>query len=131
MGRGGAGALVYLGLATNYAFNSDRQAGETINAYYHRLATGMRGIKPGAALQFWDTEAQFILCKAGNHPCPPVGNFCGHSPLCAAVNLPAENVELIDQFGRSAFPFSGTPTDRRLKWDGHDANVWFAADWNE
>ncbi|MDH4033529.1 MAG: hypothetical protein OEV80_07000 [candidate division Zixibacteria bacterium] len=142
-GRGGAGALVYLGLADGYAFDSNQlpsEIGNTVDdalGYYYRLATAMRdNLIEGAALQFWDESAQFEEVKQRRQPCP--GEWCGHSLLFHSYKTSGgvrTGVNLVDQYSKrkkiQTSPFSGPDNNRRLKWDDFGANIWCAANWKE
>jgi hypothetical protein len=137
VGRGGAGAAVYLGLAS-YAVNVARGS-ETPQKYADDVVAEIKkkNLKPGAVLQLWEHVAGFDMVSGRS-----VGTGVsplGHSPVFASYELGAGaavvGFDVVDQ-ARGTQPRQ-CPLDKdeggseRFFWDGSARDVWFGASWDE
>ncbi|MDP8930510.1 MAG: hypothetical protein M3O70_18560, partial [Actinomycetota bacterium] len=134
IGRGGPGAVVALALG---AYHSDpsRNPGEADNAFFDRVVGGMlTDLRPGAVLQFWDEEGDFLSIK-GRTATAGLVSF-GHSPIFVRYDGPANaptGIVIIDQFGESVYPVIGSAhnRNRRMQWGAASPQIWIAANWEE
>lgn len=137
IGRGAPGAMVAVGLA---AFHVDpvRNAGEGDSAYFDRIVGLMlAGLQPGALLQFWNLDGDFLDLKNRSVPGganPEIAEY-GHSPLFVEYVRSAAGavtgLRILDQYGESVVPVAGAAGVRRLRWDGSNQAIWIAVNWTE
>jgi hypothetical protein len=122
------------------AFHVDpvRNAGEADNAYFDRIVGLMlAGLEPGALLQFWNVDGDFLALK--NRAVPgganPMISEYGHSPLFMDYERSAAGavtgLRILDQYGESVAPVAGPAANRRIRWDGANQAIWIAANWTE
>lgn len=136
IGRGGPGAARAVNLAT-LRVDPVRNPGEADDAYFDRIVDQMlAGLEPGALLQFWRIDSDFINIKSRAVPgTPPAIQSYGHSPLFVKYKRDnAGNVTgltIIDQFGESSAPITGAAGQRRIQWHGDSQSIWIAANWTE
>ncbi|MGQ0679575.1 MAG: hypothetical protein ACT4OM_07970 [Actinomycetota bacterium] len=145
IGRGAAGALVFLNLTLGGDFEIDpsQGAGETDDAYCDRVVGDMLagGLRPGAALQFWRQSIYFEYAKTRPHPAGSLEEFRlppwkGHSPLFVRYTTDAagnrNGIRVIDQYAESDCPVETTASgSRRLAWHENQIEIWTAANWEE
>jgi hypothetical protein len=137
IGRGASGAMAALNLA---AFHVDpvRNAGEADDAYFDRIVGLMlAGLQPGALLQFWNVDDDFLNLKNRSVPGganPAIASY-GHSPLFVNYERTAAGVvtgvRILDQYGESIAPVAGAAGNRRIQWNGDNQAIWIAANWTE
>ena len=135
IGRGGPGAAASVNLVTLH-FDPVRNAGETDDAYFDRIVTLMVGLEPGALLQFWRRDSDYLNIKNRSVPGnPPAIQSYGHSPVFVEYdrNNAGDIIGLIiiDQYGESTSPVAGAAGQRRIQWHDADQAIWIAANWTE
>lgn len=138
LGGGGAGALVALGLAADYAVNPGqtiiRNTGESAASFAERIARQMLSgvLQPGAALQLWDSVSAFDDIRKRQLG---VGIASGHSPIFLKYDGPANaptGIFVLDQGGKEVrCPFDLIGNNRKLVWRFMEPDVWIAANWSE
>lgn len=137
VGRGGPGALVYLGLANAFHSNPD-PAGDGSEAFLDAVVTAMlSGLKKGALLQYWwSFVADYQNVTARRNPTSSRVE-AGHSPMFMEyTGSPSPTGYLvIDQFALgnsfSSCPVTGAAGSRLINWGGKEREIWLAANWFE
>jgi hypothetical protein len=137
IGRGGPGAMVAIGLAT-YQVDLTRNPYWGDEYYYDHIVREMlSGLQPGALLQFWRFEADFLALKnrvvTNLTFADPSENY-GHSPIFLGYELDGAGqvigINVIDQYGESTADIQHNGAFLHLKWwKGED--IWIAANWSE
>ena len=159
MGRGAAGAILWLGLADNYAFISDRSTADgTIDdtKYIERIFESIvtkEYLEPGGVLQWWNVVKDFedMSLRIDEHrdewsvPGKKLQSI-GHSLIFADYyreNGSAKGIWVID-YHTSKTPAGVVPPKpgarlcdqpdsgkKLLQWRSLTPKIWVAANWNE
>jgi len=133
VGRGGPGALVFLGLSGGYHSNPD-PTGDGSEAFLDAVVTTMlTGLEQGALLQYWWKFAADYQ-KVTNRQSPTSSAFqAGHSPMF--LEYTSGGFLVIDQFAVgtsfSSCDVSGAAGSRLITWGGVERDIWLAANWIE
>ena len=136
VGGGGPGALVVLGLAADYTVNPgttvQRPAGMSDADFTHLIVNDMMAgnLRPGAALQFWESATNLTSIRARNL----VGAATGHSPIFLryiVANGANVGMRVIDQTGEVDCPVETVAGKKKLRWDGFRPDIWIASNWIE
>jgi hypothetical protein len=138
IGRGAPGSMVAVGLA---AFHLDpvQNGAEADEEYFDRIVGLMLvGLLPGALLQFWNRDSDFLDIKNRVVTFDGDGNpdiSYGHSPLFVGYVKDgvgnAVGLRILDQYGESNAMVVGLPGARRIEWHGAKQQIWIAANWTE
>ncbi len=130
IGRGGAGAIVMLGLG-EYHCNESQNSSSDAQFTDQLVGIMMDGnLKPGATTQLWRDWAFYraIIDRRTGEVNEPAR--AGHSPIFARYDpetQPFLGISKIDQGGQKSLSVEGVPPGRHIS----DALVWFAANWTE
>ncbi len=140
LGSGGAGSIVVVGLAGDYAVNPGqttiRQPGETDESFRSRMVEDMLAgnLEPGAPLQFWNLYSDLEHIRDRQVPDDETDDE-GHSPIFVKyveTNGVRTGITLLDQGGLDDVIRTGTPGNYILPWSPrHKPQVWIAANWLE
>lgn len=137
IGRGAPGAMVSKGLA-GFHVDPVRNAGEADNHYFNRIVDSMIvGLEPGALLQFWNLDSDFVSIKNRNvsgGADPHIAEY-GHSPLFVRYERSGAGavtgLRILDQNGESISQVAGAAGNRRIQWGSANQAIWIAANWAE
>jgi hypothetical protein len=141
-GRGAPGALVYLGLASALhndprPFRDPAHPTESEDDYAREMTQAvLGGLAPGALLQYWAEHEGFAILRHRRGTAAERKSktlFSGHSPIFREYLLAGDTVRGIrvqDQTEAGGVDVT-LQSSGRLRWYGHEPDLWIAASWDE